>query len=166
MNADDEDLEALTNWEPGWFERETVSRALAGDREAALEAIDLTISRLLTGTLSRELGTYIACALEQVHRERDSLIGETFIRAFNLTRDPNRPPEPRTMSRDIDIAAWVHIARARGLTPAEAKGRASAAFGIENIDRSLRKAGPVQWVNEEQYERIFSERGMPLPPRQ
>ena len=94
------------------------------------------------------------------------MTGETFIRAFNLTRDPKRPPEPRTMSRDIDIAAWVHIAMARGLTHAEAKGQASTAFGIENINRSLRKAGPVHWLNEEAYEEIFSRRGMPLPPGQ
>jgi hypothetical protein len=113
-----------------------------------------------------ELGTYIACALEQVHRERDSLTGETFICAFNLTRDRKRPAEPRVLSRDIDIAAWVHVATARGLSPAEAKGQAQDAFGIENIDRSLRNAGPVHSVNEEAYERIFSERGMPLPPRQ
>ncbi len=153
--------------EPEWFERETISRALAGDREAALTAIDLAVTSLLAGDISRELASYVGSALEHVHQERDTLSGETFIKAFNLARERKRPSEAiRTQTRDVEVAAWVHLAKARGVELTEAKGLAADAFGIANIDRCLRNAGEVLEVNEAAYERIFLHRGIPLPSRQ
>lgn len=112
-----------------------------------------------------ELGTYIATALDLVLRERDTLTGNTFLRAFNLTRPRKRPEDPRVLSRNIDIAAWVHIAQTRGMTHANAKSRAADLFAVENIDRILRDVQGMTDVNEDAYEELFAARGTPLPSR-
>ena len=110
---------------------------------------------------------YLALALDKVVKERGTLTGDTFIRAFNLVRERKRPEEQsRRLVRDMDIAAWVEIATRRGLTRADAKSRAKDLFGLENIDRNLRNAGEVREVSERAYDELFVLQGRPLPHRQ
>ena len=143
---------------------ETLRRANKGDREAALDAIEIALSGLLQGSLDRDLGLYLAICFQKALEDRNN---PDFLKAFNLSRSKGRPNNGNTAERDSDIAIWVHLAvEQRGYSIADAKVMASELFGIENIDRTLRKAGEVKNCDLLACERYFQILQKPLPARQ
>lgn len=173
MDSDQEDPHSplAQSFEPGWYERETIMRAREGDRDAALEAIDLAIAGLHAGALNSVVAAYLAEALQETHTalkgEPDRAPGDVLAHAFKVARPAKRPIEARTRDRAIDVAVWVHLAVSEcGLKLPEAKTRASEIFGLENVNRTLRHIGPVESCNAAHFRKLFAEQGRPLPPRQ
>ena len=142
---------------------ETLRRANEGDREAALEAIEIALAELLQGSIDRDLGLYLAICFQKALADKDN---PDFLRAFNLSRSRGRPNISNTADRDSDIAIWVHLAvEQRGYSIADAKEMASELFGIANIDRTLRNAGEVKDCDLLACERYFQILQKPLPER-
>jgi hypothetical protein len=155
---------------------ETLRRARAGDREAALDAIDLCISALQSRRISRAMCDYLATALSIAIQgpANAKQHGAAFLEAFHLQKPANRPQDESRAARDADIANWVHLAvKLRDLSLPEAKLAAEEPFGVENIARSLRAAGfeGSAWVlkpfrgNAALCEELFAKQGRPLPSR-
>lgn len=143
---------------------ETLRRANEGDREAALEAIEIALAELLQGSIDRDLGLYLAICFQKALADKDN---PDFLRAFNLSRSRGRPNISDTADRDSDIAIWVHLAvEQRGHSLADAKAWAGDLFGVENIDRALRNAGEVKDCNVLACEKHFDLTQKALPAKQ
>ena len=155
---------------PGWLEAQTVARARAGDREAALALLETAGLSLMARSLEPAVADYMAEVLLAAHeclKDDAARPGEVLTKAFRLGRRRGRPDESRTLERDSDIAVWVHLAVERGAKLSGAKRRASTLFGVANVDRVLRANSPVSIPADalERWESYFNEHRKPLPPR-
>ena len=148
------------------FEAETLRRAREGGRAENLDALNLAVSGLFSGSLSYPLALYLAQGLERAMQSQGGLSGASFEQAFSLSRIKGHPAQEETAARNFQIAVWVHLAERRGLSPADAKNQAADLFHVENVARCLRDAGPVVEVNEDACEGWLARAGRPLPPRQ
>ena len=148
------------------FEAETLRRAREGGRAENLDALDLAVSDLFSGSLSYPLALYLAQRLEEAMQTQGGLSGNSFEQAFRLSRLKGHPAQKETAARNFQLAVWVHMAQRRGLSPADAKNQAADLFHVENVARCLRDAGPVVEVNEDACEGWLARAGKPLPPRQ
>ena len=151
----------------GAFEAETLRRAREGGRAENMDALELAVSGLFSGSLSYSLALYLAQGLEEAMQRKGGLSGASFVRAFKLSRlKKGHPAQEETAGRNSQLAVWVHLAERRGLSPADAKGKAEDLFNVANAARCLREAGPVSEVDEEACEGWLARAGKPLPPRQ
>jgi len=162
----DEQEDHFEPWTTAAIEAETLRRAKSGGRADNLDALELAISALYSGTLSYSLALYLASGLEQAIRSSGGLSGDAFENAFQLGRERGAPKRDSTAARDFQLSVWVYLAEKRGLSPAEAKANASELFHVENVARILREASPVTEVNEDACEGWLARVGKRRPPRQ
>jgi hypothetical protein len=154
-------MEALTD---EWFLRETIARAKAGDREAAIEAMRIAMAQLYANKLSGEIAFYLAQALEAV---LDDPTGKNFVKVFNLEQEAQRPKSANAEDRSLRAALWVHLSVLRGVPLREAKAQAAELWVFANIDRELRKhTVTARDDGTDKWDEIFKAEGKPLPPRQ
>ena len=143
-----------------------IELAKGGDRDAAIDLLGSAVAQLYAGTLRTGMADYLAQALQSVLEDDGGPTGDAFERAFNVKRPNKKPENPQTEARRVRIAAWVELARARGLEKAEAKARASDLWGVENIDRTMRGVTvTAQEDGTDFWEKAFLAMGKPLPPR-
>ena len=166
MQGDDDELFP----DPSWLKRQTIIRARNGDLEAALDLILSAAASLHARSINPVVADYRANALTDAWhsiKNDGSLAEDALASAFNLKRQPFRTASLKTAEKASNVAIWIEIAVSeRGLTWKDAKGLASDLFGVSNVDRALRDAGPIESFNLDACVLHFESIGKPLPPRQ
>lgn len=131
------------------YEQETISRALAGDHEAGIEALKLCRSGLYAGALSAPLAHYLA---ERLH---DVLEGIKPDRALCIAKSPGKPADPFPQWQQR-LGAFAAILAQRGYKPkAIADAMCDARASIEDkpleesdAHRIRSKWKPMQSIDE------------------
>jgi hypothetical protein len=81
---------------PGWLEAQTVARARAGDREAALALLETAGLSLMARSLEPAVADYLAEVLLAAHeglKDDAAKPGEVLTKAFRLGRRRGRPDQ-------------------------------------------------------------------------